>query len=98
MGGCGRAENGDVWLRGFETLAIVGEGAGIGNGKVALHRCHTRWLFITDTHDFHIWVVVRLPQQIAHVHMIEVDAHYFKFLHKFAPYQAAACAGTGGTC
>ena len=41
-------------------------------------------LLVADAGDLHIGVIVGLAQQIAHVHVVEVDAHYLELAHSLS--------------
>ncbi len=76
-----RAEDDEIRLRCLQALAIVGEDALSGDGEVARGGDHPLRLFVADAGDLHVGMRVRHTQQIAHVHVVEVDADDFEFRH-----------------
>ena len=81
VGGRG-AENDEVGLRLREALTVVGEHPLGRHGEVRDDRLHPAGLLIADPDDLGVGVFVDLPQQVPHVHVVEINPGDFpKFFH-----------------
>jgi hypothetical protein len=77
-----RAENGNVRLGYFQTLAIVGKDARRPNRKARRRRCNPFWLLIANADNLRRGMLIHLPQQIAHVHVVKINTNYPKLSHR----------------
>ncbi len=49
--------------------------------KLAIASAILAWSSIADADDLRVWMLVRLAQQVAHVHVLEADADDAPFSH-----------------
>ena len=78
-----RAKYNHVGLGLFETLAVVGERLILGDQSLADGFFHAGRLFVANTDDLGIGMLVGVPKQIAHVEVVKVDSSNFpgSFFH-----------------
>ena len=74
-----RAEDHEIRLRLFQTRPVVRENAFRRDGKILHRRRHALRFFVADSHQFRIGMLACFPQQIPHVHVVEIDACDAKF-------------------
>jgi hypothetical protein len=87
----GGAENRDVGFRSFQTLAVIAKYMVVGNQEVGGRRPHSFGRFIANADDLGARVFVRHPQQITHMHVVEVYSGYFHKLWRDDKRLAPVC-------
>ena len=75
-----RAEDYQIGLRLFHALPVVRENAVPRDVEIATGNFHALLFPIANTHDLDLGMFERISQQVAHVHVVEIDAGDFPFL------------------
>src|SRR5271165_6306849 len=81
----GRAKNGEVRLGRPHATFDVAKHTLVRDGERPDRVGHSRGLRIANADDFRIRMLVRLAQEVAHVHMFETDADDAVLSHSFLP-------------
>jgi hypothetical protein len=72
----------EIRLRLLQTAIGIRENAILGDVEIFDHCLHARRIGIADSRDLHAGMLMALAQEIAHVHVIKIQAHHFEFFHE----------------
>lgn len=80
-----RTDDGEIRLALLETLVEIGEDTIARNVEIGDRRGHALRCLVIDRGDFGIRMVEHFPQQIAHMHMVEIDSRHAPSGHVCSP-------------